>query len=395
MDIKAYKLIFFLVLFSFFLSNFVSSVSIGVSPGKLNFNKMLRDGYMERNIFITFSSEEEMFVSATVRGEVKDWISFEPETKLGVSKYKPQQLKIIARPPNDIANGVYEGFVRVSTSELGELTGGMGSVTIAAIDLPVMIEIVDEEIIECRAMGFSVRSSEKGMPVEFSLNVINDGNVRFNPKVSIDIWDQQQITLVKTVDYNDQEILPSTTGKIKIEIDTNDLEVGQYWAEITAEECLATDTLTFDVMEIGSLTTAGVLERIENKPWVKVKEIVPITAIFRNTGEKSILAKFKGFINLNGEVVDLIESETLSVPISEVTNFTMFFTPEKVGRYVVKGRIFYDKKQTFESIGIINVNPIEEKEDEAGYNNVVYGILFFIVFVLLFKIRKMKRKKIY
>jgi hypothetical protein len=391
MALRKYKFAFFLILFSLILVNLAYSVSIGVSPGSLNFNKMLRDGYMERNVFITFSSEVEMTVNATVRGEIKDWISFEPATKFSVSKDNSKPFKIIAQPPDDIANGIYEGFVRVSTSELGELSGGMGSVTIAAIDLPVMIEIVDEEIIECRAMNFGVRSSEKGMPVEFFLTVINDGNVRLKPRISIDIWDKQQINLVKTIKFNENEILPSSSDAINIEVNTDDLDVGQYWAEITAEECLATDILTFDVMEIGSLTTNGLFEKIANKPWVKIGEIVPITAIFRNIGEKSVLAQFKGFISLNEKVIDVIESENLNVRVSEAVNFTMFFTPKEDGRYIVKGRIFYDNKQTFESTGIINVNSPMEKEGGGFDKAFIYGIMLFIVLVLLFKIRKIRK----
>lgn len=393
-SLKKCRFIFFLILSSILLINLASAASIGISPGTLEFAKMLRSGYLERNVFITLSLTEPISVTAKVEGEIKEWVTLKPSTTFNVSKDSPQTLTIVVQPPNDIANGLYNGIVRITTSGLGEIKGSMGSVAIAAIDLPIQVEIVDYELTECRAFDFNVKNSEEGYPVKFSLNVVNDGNVQFKPNIAIDIWDQQHTSIVKTVKYDEKAILPSRTEEIDIEVDTDGLEIGQYWAEVTAEECLASDTLTFDLMEQGSLTTSGLLERIENKPWAKVNEVLPLTAIFRNTGERSVLAKFKGTVSLGDKIVEVVESESLNVPIDEPVNFTVFFKPTEAGRYVVSGRVFYDKKQTFESNSIINATPLTEEKKEGKIGTVVYLFLAFAIFILLYKIRK-KKKRLY
>ncbi len=369
------------------------AVNIGVSPGVANFKNMLRGGYAERSIRVTIASEEKIPVEVSVRGEVAEWMNFS-SMRFEVSRNQPYNLKVIMRPPSDIENGEYEGFIRILTGGLGSVGAGQaGSVVRAAVDVIVKVNIIDNEIRACRAKQFRVNSVEKGTPLEFKMHVSNDGNIQLNPLVTIDIWDQERENIVKMIQFDGQEILPTVEDDIIIRVPTDDFEIGQYWADIAIDECgEATDTLTFDILEKGMLRSNGILKKIISKVWTTVGKTIPIEIIFENTGEKEVTAKFKGKISRGDEIIKILESEELTVPIAKTINFTLFFTPKKIGRYVVSGRVFYDKKRTYEMSTVINVTAAEEKDFNWKY--FIYIIILLMIMFLLWKIRREKQRKI-
>lgn len=381
------------MLFSVYVSN---ATSIGVSPGTVHFKDVLRGGYSEQIVTITVASEESIIANVSVRGDVKDWLAFSEET-FEVSKNKPYRLNIIAKPPIDVKNGDYEGVVRIIMEGFGKLPeGSMASVVKAAVDVKVVVTVTDQEITGCRASNFIVRSAEKGDPVEFMVDVVNDGNVRTKPHIIIDIWNQEETEMVKTVDFDDEEILPTVKKTILISVPTDDLDIGQYWAEMIVEECVASDTLTFDVLRKGSLSATGVLDQVKNNVWVEVGETVPVIAVFRNTGKKLVSAVFKGKIQLDDKIIQTLESEELEVPVGETVDFEMFFIPKEAGKYVVSGRVFYENKRTFEMSSIINVNPAEKKIAEKEGIKIkpllVYAVMIVIIAFISIKIRKERKK---
>ena len=72
--------------------------------------------------------------------------------------------------------------------------------------------------------------------------------------------------IVKFIEYDEESILPTVRKIIKVTVPTDDFEIGQYWADVGIEECGgATDLLTFDIMEPGSLRADGKINKISNK----------------------------------------------------------------------------------------------------------------------------------
>ncbi|MBM3200716.1 hypothetical protein FJZ53_07290 [Candidatus Woesearchaeota archaeon] len=341
---------------------------------------------------VTVGTDEPVITEASAKGDIASWINFS-STSFEVSRNSPYKLKITVQPPPDLENGDYTGYIRVITGGLGKLGENQaGSVVRAAVDIVTTVTITDVEVKACRARSFSVNSVEKGDPIEFRLNVMNDGNIKIKPLVTIDIWDQERENIVKMIEFDDEEILPTTSKDLKISVPSDDFDIGQYWADIVVDECGgAGDTLTFDVMEKGSLRADGVLRSLSSKVWTTIGENVPIYAIFQNTGQKEVSAKFKGKIQRGETIVKVLESEELEVPVGETMNFTMFFKPEEAGRHVISGRVFYDKKRTYEVSSIVNVLPPEKKKISARY--VVYLVIIIIIIFLMWKIRRSNAKK--
>jgi len=359
--------------------------SIGVSPGYLSIDNMLRGGYAERFVTVSVSTDNPVTVSAVAGGDIADWFEF--NTSFQVSRDDPYRVKIISRPPADVRNGIYSGHITFTTSSLGEVGGEAGSAVQASVRVGITVSITDEQIVVCNVDSVEVKLTEQGLPVSFSYGVENNGNVRLSPSVNIAVWDQEQTRILKTYTSRGDSVLPTTRQQNVVNMPASDLELGQYWADFSINECYFSELLTFDIVERGSLTANGVLHGIFNQPWVVVGENVPLYVTFENVGEGPVLAKFKGNAHLGERVVKLLESEELLVQPGEKTNLTLFFTPNKKGKYVIKGRVFYESKRTFEKFSILNVAG-------GSVDITVIALYSLIALLLLFITYKLyKRKK--
>jgi hypothetical protein len=388
-NIKKRKIALFAVFTLILILNFVSATNIGISPAKIYFKDVLRGGYSEKFVIITIDSPDPVDVKIQTRGNISEWLSFN-QTEFEVSKDKPFYLKVMAMPPEDIPNGNYSGFLRVTTSGNGNSVEGQATgIVNAALDLYVEIEITDIEIISCNVNQFNVESAEKGDSIKFSADIYNNGNIRLKPHLRVEIWDENQIEIVKEQEFIGKEIIPTTNEKIIFEVDSSDLYLGQYWAEVYSVDCYNSQTLTFDVLEEGALKAQGSLTKIIALPWVEKDETTSIQAYFENTGEKTVEAMFKGEITYNGKIVQILESEKHSVSIGESDEFNFYFTPKEIGKYILTGRVFYDGKRTFEKSTIINVK-------DAGFDinklkmPAIYLALLTLIAFLLYKIKKEK-----
>jgi hypothetical protein len=371
--------------------SFISAANIGISPANIYFNGVLRGGYAERIVTITIDSDTPTKVSLAPRGDIASWLNFSAK-EFEVSKNKPYYLKIIVQPPTDIPNGNYSGFLRVTTAGKGNAVAGQATgIVNAALDLYIETDITDVEFSSCRASSFSVQSAEKGDDVLFKLNVYNEGNIRLSPTIKIDVWNQERTSIIKQMEFTEDTIIPTTEKTLSIKMDTSDLDIGQYWAEVTSVECYASETLTFDVLEVGALKAQGTLLSVTSPSWIKVGDTTLIEALFENNGEKNVNARFQGEVTLGNKIIQILESESSSVEIGGVQTFKFYFTPQKEGKYIVNGVVLYDGKRTFEKSTVINV-----ERKGFGWDQIkmilIYVILIVAIAFIAYKIRQEKNK---
>jgi len=378
------------MIISLFLNlGIISAVNLGISPASVEFKEVLRNGYSERWIVISADSEKPIGVEIEPRGEIKDWLNFS-ERNFSVSKNKPYYLGIFVTPPSDIPNGNYSGFLRVKTGSIGEgIEEHVVGIVRSALDLTVKIGITDIEIKECSVSSVKVDSVEKGDDIVFYADIKNDGNIRLKPDVIINIWDKDQISVIKNEEFYGEDILPTTKGNVSLRVKSDDLEIGQYWADFLALDCYFSQTLTFDILEEGALKASGILLGIITRKTSEVGETVPLIAKFENTGEKELEAQFKGQINRGESIIQILESEKVMVPVSSTNDFNFYFTPEKPGKYVISGRIFYSGKKTFESS-----TTLEVVSGNINFSSLIIFLIYsFFVLLILYLIYKIRKKK--
>ncbi len=365
----------------------VSAVNVGVSPATINFEGVLRGGYAERTVVVSADSDDEVGIVASKWGEAQDWINFS-EREFFVSRNNPYNLDVFVVPPGDIPNGNYTAFVRIMTSSLGEgVEGHAVGVVRSSLDLAVNIEIIDTEIIDCRVSKVGVDSAEKGDDILFTFKILNNGNVRLDPEILIDIWDQDQVSIVDNVDYSAEEILPTQENEFVVRVPSSKLDVAQYWADVSVLECYSSNLLTFDVLAEGALKANGVLLRVLSRDSANVGETVPVEASFKNTGEKEVDAQFKGTVTRNEKVVQILESPISNVLKDDIEKFTFFFTPQDEGRYVVSGRVYYSGKKTFEKSAVVEVF------SEGGFPYLIIVLYLFVVGLIVYLIYKIRKER--
>lgn len=386
--------VFLFVLISILFVQIVSSQGImGVSPGNYKFENVLRGGYAERPFTVTFSSETPVEASIYPEGDIKSWINLSTNRSI-VSKNSPLRFIASILPPTDIPNGNYTGVLRVMSSQINQRssTGRAAGNVIASLDVVITVEITDREIVRCQSMNFVAKSAEKGEDLEFSMRLTNTGNVRLKPRLSVDLWNVEQTNIVKSNTFIGKEVLPTRTEDMTFYMPTDDLDIAQYWVEMHSLDCLDSQLLTVDVLEPGALKSQGIFKEIIALPKIPLKETAEIIAVFENIGEKSVDTQFRGQISQNGKIVQILESEKINVKVGEIANFSFFFTPKKVGDYMIDGRFFYDKKRTFELSKLISAyrTGISVK---FILTSIVYLIIILAVFYLYLKIRKELKRR--
>ena len=247
------------VIFLVYTLSLVSSVNVGISPGMVEFNDVVREGYAERYIAISADSVDPVRVSLIPRGEIEEWISY-PVEEFEVSKGNPYYLKLSITPPANTPNGNYSGFLKFLTESNAdeEENHSVGKIR-SSLDLSIKTTVTDIEYVECSVSDIKIKSSEKGDDVILSMNVLNLGNIRLNPSLIIDIWDRDQISILKTEDFSGKSILPTIKETLTFKISSNDLEIGQYWGDLSVLECLSSSLLTFDILSFENAFKLSIL----------------------------------------------------------------------------------------------------------------------------------------
>ncbi len=372
----------------------VLAISIGISPGRVRFDNVLEDGYAERSITITTNSEETLFGHFDVNGDIEGWVRFEPESNIfNASISSPYKLMIIIEPPSDLPSGNYSGSIDFITDTVGSLDGRAGGVVKAAVTLLMNAQVTKDQIIDCRAGAFFLGDTEEGFPIDFGATIINDGNVRLQPTLVLDVWDQNQEKLVLTHEVQTEIVQPTTQRRISRSIDQN-LPLGQYWAKLLIKECKQDQLLTMNILEKGAIVDSGILNGIYGKTDAMVGETVEFIAKFENQGPRAVSAKFKGNVRLDDTIVKIIETDEILVDPGNLADFNIFFTPQEKGKYSLQGRVIYNKKLTYEKGSTLSVE-VEGAQDKT-FNFIallIYLIIIVTIFFIFRKILKERKKR--
>ena len=206
----------FLLLLLLILAPNVHAVVIGVNKVSLEFKDVLRNGYSENNFIVSSGTSQPVAVFYEARGDIADWIRFEPEVQpVFAFNDNPQTIKVIVEPPADARVDSYSGSILVYTGPLGEVQGNVGAAVEVAYELDVHVQITDTQIISCGASGFDLLDTEIEKEIPFFASFFNAGNVRLRPEFVVEVYDQLQENLVATFNVrNSKEILPTISERL-------------------------------------------------------------------------------------------------------------------------------------------------------------------------------------
>ena len=371
----------------------VHGLSLGVSPGRIDYNDVLPGGYAEKYLSISTNSDQQIITSIKVEGELAEWISTEPNSTLFViSQGNPQKIKIKITPSKDARNASYEGRITFTTESFGNLTSRAGGIVRTAVALGVAAKITNQQITLCSAGNIEKSDAEFSNPIIISGDIANLGNVRIRPEVKTVIYDQSKKNKLLQKNFLADEILPTSQGSFIFSL-PNQLETGQYYAEISVPACNALNFGFIEIVEPGKLSDKGELLTIENPNWATLKQNVPIKVNFTNQGPNPITAKFKGNVMLESKLVSPLESDPVTILPGETAEFVLYFQPQETGRYTIVGRAVYNNKLSNERSSILNI--MEEKAQQGAFlTKILPPIIYLaIIIAIIFMVRKIKRRK--
>ena len=344
----------------------VSATSLGVSVANkenpkdtdIYFPNMLRGGYSEKHVFISSNNDYPINVIVTMPAELEQWLSFKPNKSFTIPAKSNFELIVIAHPPKDAANGVYENMLNIRALSDVKINSSLGSSVSTAIGLRTKIEVVGNQILDFNVDLIKISDAEVDSPIPIYFEITNNGNVKVKPKVIVDILSQDKKAVLKTISVSSKEVLPSITKNVEISVPSSGLKIGQYWANVSIykeNKILKSNFLTFDIVEKGTLHTEGELKKLWSEPWIKEGNIAKIIATFKNTGETLVTAKFKGEIYSENSIVKVLESESIDVTSGKEVNLTTHFNPPSAGRYIIKGEVYFNNKISETKETILNV----------------------------------------
>lgn len=374
----------------------VEAVTLGVNKGVISYDKVLQGGYAEDTVFVSTDNPEPQLVTYEFTGDVADWFRIEPENEsFHISASGSQVIRVIVEPPEDAQTGNYTANLRLTSGLFDTAQGDISTSVKGAFSIRLLVEVTGDEVVECVSGGYVIRDAEVGELPEFELRVRNRGNVRLQPEMEIDVWDQSQTKLMATLtERYPGRILPTTEQAFMRVLDL-DLPRGQYWADIAVGPCDDGGLITFDILGQGEISDKGTLLRLESQPWAEAGDIVPIKGVFQNTGETTVSAKLRATITKDGKVIGIIESDPLSTGPGQIVTIEEFYRPNTAGQYFVAGRVVYNDKLTGERTSILNVNSGEGFPAARFFSagTVMTLILILIVIMVLLILIRGKRSK--
>ena len=393
------KIIFSILLILILNLNLVSGASIAINPGSLRVNNMVRNGYAERTVRVS-TNEETAIVRIAFENrnnEVNDWVTLDPnDEEFIIGRDNPRDIKVSVEPPEDTPNGNYSTSIIFMLRGDAELEGLTGAVIDTAVSFRVVVTVVDDEVVSCNIVSENIRNIELGDQINPILRVHNTGNIRLNPTVEIQIWNQDQSRLERTIISDSDMILPTIIDEISILENTRGLMPGQYFADIKVPECRYEESLTFDILEPGTISADGELIGIRVSAWNNKSDEIIINPIFENKGERNVEAFFEGVIRKDGNIRARLNTPRIIVEPGQRFEFETFFSSDDPGRYEVSGRVYYENKRTFEKVNRFNIldQYSESKESSMEFTTIGSSIivLTIISLVLLILIKKKKQK---
>ena len=162
---------------------FVAYAGFGVSPPRLEEDRLVPGGTVTRTIYLVQGNPEldAPILASVESNRIKGWISFEQgETFTIPAGVQQFPFKVTIAVPEDAELGKYEAVVRVRTNPNPE--EGDGNVAIAIggrIDINVTIG--DDVIVEYRVKAIDILDIKEQEPLEVQAVIENTGNVSAGP----------------------------------------------------------------------------------------------------------------------------------------------------------------------------------------------------------------------
>ena len=369
------------------------AVSIGAGPSTIDYGKLVRGGYGEKEVVISTSGLEDLECTIEYTGEIKDWMSREGGLKFSLDRNSRKSLIFYIQPPIEAKNGLYQGSIYINAKPTSTIESGSGLSVGAGVKIKVSAEITGLEDVSLKVDDIKILDAEKGYPLSFNANVRNAGNVRTNPIFDIIIYDEKN-GYVSSIHYSETNVLPMKTEKISFNFPSNEFQVGKYLAIVnvnTTKGFVKKDRIYFNVLDEGSQSIDGRLVKLElSKSRAGLDEIIKVKGKFKNNGVTFVDAKMKTEVYIKDGLSEILEdSDEMRVSPDSEAELIAYFTPKKEGNYIIKSHVLYRGVKTDQKQVILTI-----AEESSGGSSYIIFLIFLVAASLVYiKYRSIKSNK--
>ena len=405
------KLTVAVMVMAFLTLNFCSTanagIGLGISPTSITITDAFKGGTYERMITVFNTGNGIGTFELTAEGECADWISFynennpnTPITEITIPGKGNARIIVVFNIPKDIANANYTATIYAKSTPKNE--PGEGAVAHAVIRIPskVLIHVTGMQILKGTVKSITTADTEIGYPLKMKIVFQNEGNVIAKPSIAVGITKNGEP--VDSFVHDETGVKPDKKDTITVLWNTSESEPGDYLADVEVSlgddgEVIASNVLPFEILPYGTLSRKGVLHNLSTEGKPLVNRVIKVFANFENTGEIDTRAKFKGEILRDEEIIDMLESDEMLIDVGETGKLAAYYKIGEPGRYVIKGRVFYEGKETGEKEISFFVPESESRIETESYRGGIAGfeavlaITAIILILLFFACKRGKR----
>jgi hypothetical protein len=333
-----------------------ASIGIGVAPANFTIADAFKGGTYEQMIKIFNTGDEAGTFTLSAEGDAAAWISYYnesapdiPLTELAIPGKGNAPVLVKIAIPKEIANADYTATIYAQSVPKMEETGGAVAHAVVRIPANVLIRVTGTQILKGTVKSITVADTEIEYPLKIKIEFRNEGNVIAKPAIHVTLT--KNGALVDHFVHDETGVKPGAEGVITVLWNTTGRATGEYLAAVNVslgDEQLAKQTLPFKVLPFGALTRRGELHLliIEGEPLVNI--VVKFIAQFENTGEIDTMAKFKGELYREGQLLEVLESDERFIETGETGELATYYKIQEHGTYTLKGRVLYSGKETAE-----------------------------------------------
>lgn len=338
--------------------------AIGVSPAGMN---------------VTLASGEQavvrLLLSNTIDGPVtvqpsSGWLSFE---QVVLPPRAHTYVNATIAVPLGTAAGTYDRTLELRET-YGDIVTGTASKVELVTSMHYIVVVETAATISCVIGGFHVSDAEVGDMSHATYSIKNTGTAQFIPQGVLRLAHGETFQ-EKNVSH--ELVVPGETRTFAV-TGISLAEEGDYDATIDLG-CHQAQT-GFTVVPRGALGTEGTLTDVEVKA---LADTVPVRASFANNGSRSLRARLSGVVEKDGEIVGIIETESLLVAPGEDADFESYYAARDDGEYTVRAKVVYEGKQTPEVRRSVTV----AKQETFPYWIIATIVLALLVAILVKRTR--------
>ncbi len=334
--------------------NAADVLGIAMGPNETQIANALRNSAYERSVTVFNPGTDPANVAVGVEGDASTWFGLfnqdDPsktiQTMTTPARSHANMLVRISIPA-DAANGKYEATVYAETL-LGEpIQTNAGALTKLRATSKFTIEVTGEQIISGEVISTQADLVEVNYPLRINVRFKNTGNVAEYPAIQVNI--SKSGASVANFNHSSTMVKSGDVAVIPVEWDTTGLDVGDYVASVgvsLGRNSIATSDLPFSILSVGTLTRRGSLESLAYSGKPSLGKMLKIEASFANIGEIQSTASFSGEVYRDGELVNTVQSEAITVAPGKTEGLASYLRVDNAGSYYIKGQVIYEGKRT-------------------------------------------------